>query len=660
MDLADTSGAYFEDDDDDNVDELSLLERMAAIKRELGLYTEVPVAEKEDTDLKPHAANGTGCPFRNGHQNGEPAAKKSCLDADAMDQTDSQATMTSGVFSLDTGCSQADLSSQECNGSTPPCPEADVKPETAEPDDGDDFDPIEYLEKGIDDSKSQDFIEKIVPQYRRTDIIEPLPPGWREITHSSGVPVYLHQQTRVCVFARPYHLGKGSARFHQVPLCAIPCLHERKVNALFDQKKLEAEKEGTRLVLGDIQLPKQADDLNAELKPAEMNEYAKGVFRFQTIRCRRPLHRWKERAEKAREEKALESQRLIDAIEEGGDDSENVRRCVLPKSVVMAAPQGLAHCGKPGRSKHLTVAGKTAVNILHDYSSKFLRSSKPYYHEDTEARRSANMPYQFSLYVKISPETRMAFADNIREKLAVLRERERLQNGDEDDRGQLLGRGKGASKKEAKRQAAEEAVKLLLAPTPIRFNADGEAVLDNENASKVDMIDEAADTCFDTVAIDDPKVAHLTPGSYVPTPLDLLKRHLQQSAVLANVKMEWTTEKLGQSRVTMELKLGDFVTKQTSDRRMTAEQLCAQQALKHLHNGEIKFYGALLRVYNQDSRYQYEAMKEQKAVTRLQTAHASRSTGNAAVLSKLCEELKKLERAMVVRKQGLCHSRDPV
>lgn len=39
-----------------------------------------------------------------------------------------------------------------------------------------------------------------------------LPEGWIQVTHNSGMPLYLHKPSRVCTFAKPYFLGSGSAR----------------------------------------------------------------------------------------------------------------------------------------------------------------------------------------------------------------------------------------------------------------------------------------------------------------------------------------------------------------------------------------------------------------------------------------------------------------
>lgn len=39
-----------------------------------------------------------------------------------------------------------------------------------------------------------------------------LPEGWIQVTHNSGMPLYLHKTTRVCTLSKPYFLGPGSVR----------------------------------------------------------------------------------------------------------------------------------------------------------------------------------------------------------------------------------------------------------------------------------------------------------------------------------------------------------------------------------------------------------------------------------------------------------------
>ncbi|KAL9981043.1 hypothetical protein ACROYT_G009699 [Oculina patagonica] len=63
-----------------------------------------------------------------------------------------------------------------------------------------------------------------------------LPDGWIALNHRSGGIIYLHKPTRVVTWSRPYHIGGGSVRKHDVPLAAIPCLHQRRGLAMEKEK----------------------------------------------------------------------------------------------------------------------------------------------------------------------------------------------------------------------------------------------------------------------------------------------------------------------------------------------------------------------------------------------------------------------------------------
>ncbi len=53
---------------------------------------------------------------------------------------------------------------------------------------------------------------KIVLQEKGHNHFEVLPEGWVQVTHNSGMPLYLHKSSRVCSMSRPYFLGPGSVR----------------------------------------------------------------------------------------------------------------------------------------------------------------------------------------------------------------------------------------------------------------------------------------------------------------------------------------------------------------------------------------------------------------------------------------------------------------
>lgn len=74
---------------------------------------------------------------------------------------------------------------------------------------------------------------------------EVLPEGWLQVTHNSGLPIYMHKVSRVCSVSRPYFLGPGSLRKHQIPVSAIPCLSYRR--ALEEEKKLRENVENEKI-----------------------------------------------------------------------------------------------------------------------------------------------------------------------------------------------------------------------------------------------------------------------------------------------------------------------------------------------------------------------------------------------------------------------------
>ncbi|XP_072934691.1 microprocessor complex subunit DGCR8 isoform X1 [Epargyreus clarus] len=101
--------------------------------------------------------------------------------------------------------------------------------------------PEEEVEKMLDENLPEGFKaapkpkekpyvirEKVVLQEKGVNHFEVLPLDWIMIRHQSGMPVYVHRATRVCCVSRPYFLGKGNAKRHDIPISAIPCLAYRR------------------------------------------------------------------------------------------------------------------------------------------------------------------------------------------------------------------------------------------------------------------------------------------------------------------------------------------------------------------------------------------------------------------------------------------------
>jgi len=118
-----------------------------------------------------------------------------------------------------------------------------------------------------------------------------LPEGWVQVTHNSGMPLYLQKQTRVCTLAKPYFLGPGSVRKHEVPVSAIPCLQYKR--ALLEEEE-ERKKEMERAPntetcnlpsakIETIQENRAAHSLDSE----QLRNYCQSLFRFKSIKVMR-------------------------------------------------------------------------------------------------------------------------------------------------------------------------------------------------------------------------------------------------------------------------------------------------------------------------------------------------------------------------------------
>ena len=157
---------------------------------------------------------------------------------------------------------------------------------------------------------------------------EVLPEGWVQVTHDSGMPLYLHRHSRVCSLSRPYFLGPGSVRKHEIPISSIPCLNYQKAlekeKELIEQQRLMKEQQeqeakmdaeeqnGTNLTNGlsailnlnkavpqssskahlplvpNAKVETVAENLKAHsLTPSQFTEYCKKRFNFKTIRVMR-------------------------------------------------------------------------------------------------------------------------------------------------------------------------------------------------------------------------------------------------------------------------------------------------------------------------------------------------------------------------------------
>lgn len=147
----------------------------------------------------------------------------------------------------------------------------------------------QLLESFVEESNPPTHIEKTktILKKRGQDYFEVLPEGWIEVTHSSGMPLYLHKQSRVCTMAKPYYLGGGSVRKHELPVSAIPCLQYRKE---LQKECQQTDQKVDSVGLETIQDHKRDQSLSA----ADVRDYCAKLFEFAEIKIRK-FKTWAER-----------------------------------------------------------------------------------------------------------------------------------------------------------------------------------------------------------------------------------------------------------------------------------------------------------------------------------------------------------------------------
>jgi len=281
-----------------------------------------------------------------------------------------------------------------------------------------------------------------------------LPEGWVQVTHNSGMPLFLHRKTRVCCASRPYFLGTGSARKHAVPLGAIPCLNYRR--ALEEESEAEQQKtdgspsaavcpitgavasltepmdvEGKENNEASSDTKSQQEGLTAlmpaakivtvnentqkeSITPDQLNSYCQKLFKFKVIRVLR-FRSWNARRKFTKNRKHIK----------------NIQRPTLPDGTKLIKFPILAAAGEGstntrGRKEWImNPNGKSFVCILHEYVQHALKTQPTYEFKELQ---NAATPYSATVSV-----------NNLK-----------------------YGTGYGTSKKQAKSDAARETLEILI------------------------------------------------------------------------------------------------------------------------------------------------------------------------------------------------------
>ncbi|KFD55968.1 hypothetical protein M514_03092 [Trichuris suis] len=536
------------------------------------------------------------------------------------------------------------------------------------------------LTNGPDPNKAT-ISKKVVLRNRAEEYFEVLPDGWIEITHRSGLPVYLHKGTRVCTLSRPYFLGPGSARNHDVPLSSIPCLHQKRL------KQAESERHTSTLssssgqdvaatanVLPNVPEAKvqTIEDYKARnLTSDELFEYAKSVFDFQTIDIvrfktwadHRAYHKQLKRAkqmthmagtvvplkssfgeESAREDNSEEEKPVNHPVGQNVNSAlADTGRPKLPANVkLITVPEIDKHSRPHKRQFVLNPQGKSSITVLHEYVQKVLKGLVTY--EFTETRNPV-CPFTATVKLTTADNDLSRFVDPPmkNDKTAACVNPNEGNSGTEKlQKCSIVGSGTGNSKKNAKMEAAKQALKVLI--PGIEFDVDGIAG-GGVNDKQDDVVE-----LFDLIPITDSRVPELSIRTGQPTPFVILQECLKRNTGLGQVNIESKVERVKHQQHAFSMRVGKHEVRVLCVNKREGKQKASQAMLERLHP-QITTWGALIRLYGYGAqRRLQETRREKNEIIKLQTVnkhvsdkeHVEVRGPNKALLEKLKIEMRKL------------------
>ncbi|KAM7234686.1 hypothetical protein CapIbe_014844 [Capra ibex] len=441
---------------------------------------------------------------------------------------------------------------------------------------------------------------KTVLKSRGRPPTEPLPDGWIMTFHNSGVPVYLHRESRVVTWSRPYFLGTGSIRKHGPPLTSIPCLHYRKM------KDSEERERGAGLAPPEPELPPdepdplgadagppdEKDPLGAEAAPGalgqvkakvevckdesvdleEFRNYLEKRFDFEQVTVKK-FRTWAERRQFNREMKRKQA------------ESE---RPILPANQKLIT---LSVQDAPTKKEFvINPNGKSEVCILHEYMQRVLKVRPVYGFFECE-----NPSEPFGASVTID--------------------------------GVTYGSGTASSKKLAKNRAARATLEILI-PDFVKQTSE-EKPRDSEELEY-----------FNHISIEDSRVYELTSKAGLLSPYQILHECLKRNHGMGDtsIKFEVVPGKNQKSEYVMAC--GKHTVRGWCKNKRVGKQLASQKILQLLHP-HVRNWGSLLRMYGRESSKMAKQETSDKSVIELQQ-FARKNKPNLHILSKLQEEMRRL------------------
>ncbi|KAF6723546.1 Microprocessor complex subunit DGCR8 [Oryzias melastigma] len=463
---------------------------------------------------------------------------------------------------------------------------------------------------------------KTVLKSRGRPPTEPLPDGWIMTFHNSGIPVYLHRETRVVTWSRPYFIGTGSIRKHDPPTSSIPCLHYKKMREQ-EEKDLREELTSTTEQLppkpdeqGSGEEAKSSDEQDAaaavvdetdpttdnsqpskEAHPCDTAQGALGQVKAKVEVCKDEsieLEDFRQYLEKCFDFEQVTVKKFRTWAERRQFNRDVKRKRAESERPILPANQKLITLSvqdAPTKKEFvINPNGKSEVCILHEYMQRVLKVRPVYDFFDCE---NSSEPFGASVIID----------------------------------GVTYGTGTASSKKLAKNKAARATLEILI-PDFVKQTSEEKPVEGDELEY------------FNHISIEDSRVYELTNKAGLLSPYQILHECLKRNHGMGDtsIKFEVIPDKNQRSEYVMTC--GKHTVRGWCKNKRVGKQLASQKILQMLHP-HVKNWGSLLRMYGRESSKMVKKENSDKSVIELQQ-YAKKNKPNLHILNKLQEEMMKL------------------
>eukprot|EP00794_Sanderia_malayensis_P013946 gene13946-15402_t len=489
-----------------------------------------------------------------------------------------------------------------------------------------------------------------------------LPSGWIGVNHDSGGIVYLHKDSRVVTWSRPYCIGKGSLRKHKVPVAAIPCLHQ--LSALQQDGSLKRKLTPSK---NSILLPSKHPRISSN--ETQCHKTILSLAPREEKVCKATEHTDMQMAKE--NDAQCSTTGVWPSTSNFEEESDNLSLETESFGCVEEFKDSETFCSAPKSDEIGSTCNTNSVEHLettqlHDYLGQIFSfralsngtASRPLLNDGTY-QVAEELPEELQCLPHLSKsselnqstaEARLAAGKTPVSLLneycyGVMKKKVNYLETDPVDEefsmeieidGVKYGNGKGMSKKVAKQEAAKMTLQILF---PEKFSKFMEFEVSEDAIQVIDELD-----------IEDSRVDDCTRALGLPSPSEILHDCLKRNhANLSDIDFKLIPGTKHNPH-TYKMTYRNYKAKGLCVNRKVGRQLASQSILKQIHP-ELEKWGQIIKMYCQMPT---SLIKDTNKIT--EDKEISRMSYNGEdVLKRLKDEMRKLKLANCALSNGFCH-----